>query len=100
MSRVVSKIDEKHLWLNCDNPDDRSDLEDATVTSLKNLVGNYSVLVIDEAQRVKNIGLTLKLFIDNIRQVQVLASGSSALELANEIKEPLTGRKREMHLFK
>jgi predicted AAA+ superfamily ATPase len=57
------------------------------------------LVIIDEAQRVKNVGLTLKLAVDNFPEIQVIASGSSALELANEINEPLTGRKREYHLF-
>jgi uncharacterized protein len=99
MRQLVEKQAEKFLWLNCDNPDDRADLENATVTSLKSLLGAHSLVVLDEAQRVKNIGLTLKMLADNFPNVQVLASGSSALELANEIKEPLTGRKREFHLY-
>lgn len=85
--------------MNCDNPDDRLSLEDATLTSLTSLTGSYTLLIIDEAQRVRNIGLTLKLLVDNFPAVQVIASGSSALELANFIKEPLTGRKREFNLF-
>lgn len=93
--------DEKQscLWLNCDNTDDRLDLEEATITKLKSIIGSHKLLIIDEAQRVKNIGLTLKLIVDGIPGVQVIASGSSALELANEMKEPLTGRKREFNLF-
>jgi predicted AAA+ superfamily ATPase len=87
------------LWLNCDNPDDRSDLEDVTITKLKAVIGNHALVIIDEAQRVRNIGLTLKLIADGMPDVQVIASGSSALELANEIKEPLTGRKRELSLY-
>ncbi len=99
MRHFLEKEKGKTLWLNCDNPDDRLDLEDATITRLKTLIGSNRLVIIDEAQRVKNIGLTLKLIADNLPEVQVLASGSSALELANEIKEPLTGRKREFNLF-
>lgn len=87
------------LYLNCDEPDIRPMLENASSTSLKALVGNNTLLLIDEAQRVKNIGLTLKLLVDNFKEIQVIATGSSALELANEINEPLTGRKREYHLY-
>lgn len=99
LRQLVDQRNEKTLWLNCDNPDDRSDLTDATVTSLTNLIGSNTLVIVDEAQRVKNIGLTLKLIVDNIPNAQVIASGSSALELANEINEPLTGRKREFHLY-
>jgi len=87
------------LFLNCDEADVRPMLENATSTQLKFLIGNNTLVLIDEAQRVKNIGITLKLLVDNFKDVQVIASGSSALELANEINEPLTGRKKEYHLF-
>ncbi len=55
--------------------------------------------MIDEAQRVKNIGLTMKLMVDNIKGIQLVATGSSAFDLANEINEPLTGRKWEYYLL-
>jgi predicted AAA+ superfamily ATPase len=90
---------QKVLWLNCDEPDIRLLLQDATSTQLKELTGEHKLVFIDEAQRVKNIGLTLKLWVDNLKHVQVIATGSSALELANELNEPLTGRKREYQLF-
>lgn len=57
------------------------------------------MLVIDEAQKVDNIGLTIKLIVDNIKNVQVVASGSSAFELRNRLNEPLTGRKFEYQMF-
>ena len=65
------------------------------LTGLKNLIGNHQLLLIDEAQRVRDIGITLKLIIDNIPTVQVIATGSSSFELSNRINEPLTGRKYE-----
>ncbi|MFZ4056633.1 MAG: ATP-binding protein [Ferruginibacter sp.] len=89
----------KTLWLNCDEPDVRLLLEDASSTNLKALIDDYKLVFIDEAQRVKNIGLTLKLLVDNFKNVQVIATGSSALELANQINEPLTGRKWEYQLY-
>lgn len=87
------------LWWNGDEPDIRRLLEDVTSTRLKSLVGARRVLVIDEAQRLANIGLCLKLIVDNLSGVKVLASGSSAFDLANRISEPLTGRKWEYHLY-
>ncbi len=87
------------LVLNCDNYDDRADLENKTTTELRNLVGNHKLVVIDEAQRVKNIGLTLKMLVDLKMPVQILATGSSSLTLANEINEPATGRLIEYHLY-
>jgi predicted AAA+ superfamily ATPase len=99
MRQILKKLDMQFLWLNCDNPDDRLSLQEATMTSLQSLIGDRKLLFIDEAQRVQNIGLTLKLLTDNFPEVQVIASGSSALDLANTIYEPLTGRKREFQLY-
>ncbi|MDR3626334.1 MAG: ATP-binding protein [Ignavibacteriaceae bacterium] len=89
----------EYLYLNCDEPDIRQKLTEATSTVLKNLAGSKKLIIIDEAQRVKNIGITLKLFADELPEHQVIATGSSALELSNEVNEPLTGRKFEFNLF-
>jgi uncharacterized protein len=88
------------LWLNGDENDVRELLTNTNSSMLNKIVGNKKkILVIDEAQRIKNIGLTLKLFIDNFPELQLLVTGSSSLELANELKEPLTGRKFEYKLY-
>jgi predicted AAA+ superfamily ATPase len=87
------------LILNCDDPFIRTHLGDANTETLKQIIGPNKIVFIDEAQRVKNIGLTLKLITDSIKGVHLLVSGSSALELANEINEPLTGRKWEYLLY-
>ena len=87
------------LFLNCDEPDIRGQLADATSTQLRQMIGGHRLVMVDEAQRVRNIGLTLKLITDNLPDVQLVVSGSSALELADEISEPLTGRKYEYRLF-
>ena len=86
------------LYLNCDEPDVRQTLTEKTSTELKALIGKTKLLLIDEAQRVTNIGITLKLFVDAIPETQVIATGSSSFELSNKIVEPLTGRKFEFHL--
>ena len=87
------------LSLNCDNYDDRADLENKTSTELRNLIGNHRVVIIDEAQRVHNIGLTLKMMADLKVNAQILVTGSSSFVLANEINEPATGRIIEYQLF-
>lgn len=87
------------LFINCDETDYRAILTDISSTELKEIVGSKNVVFIDEAQRVKNIGLTLKLFVDNFPEKQVIATGSSSLDLSDEIVEPLTGRKYEFQLF-
>ncbi|MDR3286152.1 MAG: AAA family ATPase, partial [Prevotellaceae bacterium] len=87
------------LSLNCDEPGDRILLSDANSTDLAMAIKGMNIVIIDEAQRVKNIGITLKLLVDKFKDVQIIATGSSALELANEINEPLTGRKFEYLMF-
>ena len=87
------------LFLNCDEPDVRRVLSDKTSTELKMLIGNNKLVLIDEAQRVGTIGLTLKLLTDTAPDIQVIATGSSAFELSSRIEEPLTGRKREFRLY-
>ncbi len=87
------------LFLDGDEADHREQLSNTTSTRLKSIFGKHKVVCIDEAQRIDNIGLTLKLITDKIKDVQVIATGSSAFELANKLNEPLTGRKYEFHLF-
>ncbi len=89
----------KYTWFNADEPDVRATFTDITSTRLRELFGSSRLIVIDEAQRIFNIGLTLKLAVDNINDIQVIATGSSALELAGGMNEPLTGRKWEFTLF-
>lgn len=87
------------LALNCDEPDIKISLENVTSTQLKNMIGKHTLVLIDEAQKVDNIGLTLKLMVDSIDGIQVIATGSSAFDLRNKLNEPLTGRKFEYHLY-
>lgn len=86
------------VW-NGDESDIRAKLESPTSALIKEEMGQAELLYIDEAQRIKNIGIVLKLILDNFPQIQVVATGSSAFELANQINEPLTGRKWEFQLF-
>jgi len=99
LESLFRDLSHKKKFLNCDEPDIRKDLTEVTSTQLRNLIGDAEVVVIDEAQRVKNIGLTLKLITDQLKNVQLIATGSSAMELSNEINEPLTGRKIEFLLY-
>ncbi|MBK9228147.1 MAG: ATP-binding protein [Ignavibacteria bacterium] len=99
LESIVNKRNEKVMWLNCDEPDVRKILTDVTSTRIKSIIGNSSIVVIDEAQRIENIGLVIKLFVDNLKNIQVVATGSSSLELADKISEPLTGRKYLFTLY-
>jgi len=96
---IQKKYTENSLYLNCDEPDVRDALTNKTSTELKSFLGNKKLVIIDEAQRVENIGLTLKLLADNFPETQILATGSSAFDLSNKISEPLTGRKNEYYLY-
>jgi len=95
----IVKDENDVLMLNCDNYDDRTDLENKTSTELKNLIGRNKIVIIDEAQRVKNIGLTLKIIADMKLSTQVLVTGSSSLEISSQINEPATGRLFEYNLY-
>ncbi len=77
----------------------RESLSNTSSTRIKAIIGNHKIVFIDEAQRIPNIGLTLKLFTDRLKDTQVIATGSSAFELAYKTNEPLTGRKFEFQLF-
>lgn len=99
MARCLTQGREDVLWLNADEQDVRERLGDQRIDSLRSVVGNYKVVVIDEVQRVQNAGLVLKLFVDNFTGVQVIATGSSALEISETVFEPLTGRQFLYHLY-
>lgn len=91
--------DKTFLFLDGDDPTVRKTLADINTEQLRSLLGNQTLLYIDEAQRIDNIGLTLKIIIDQLKNVQVLVTGSSAFELNNQIQETLTGRKWQFELF-
>lgn len=97
--REIMKAYNHVLWLSGDEPDIRERFSSINSTELKYLIGENKYLIIDEAQRIDNIGLTLKLITDHIPSVQVIATGSSAFNLKNNTNEPLTGRKFEYQLF-
>lgn len=87
------------LWLNGDDKDTREAFSRASLASLEPIVSGYKTVVIDEAQRIEDIGLKLKILHDNLgKDIQFVATGSSSFELANKINEPMTGRKRTFWL--
>lgn len=99
VKEIIKNNDADSAYLNCDEPDIREALTKKTSTELKSYIGSRKLVVIDEAQRVENIGLTLKLIADNFPQMQIIATGSSSFELSGKIAEPLTGRKLEFFLY-
>lgn len=97
--KAVVKDMEDVLWMNADEADIRAFLDKPNLEQLKARIGKARVVVIDEAQRVADIGLKLKLMADGLPEVQLLVTGSSAFDLANVVNEPLTGRKWEYTLY-
>ncbi len=99
LKQIQPNLENSVLWLNGDEPLVRKEFENAGLTKLKQLIGQYKVVLIDEAQRIPNIRLALKIIYDNLKDVQVFVTGSSALYLSDKIKESLAGRKIEYHLY-
>ena len=99
LKMIVDKQDKPALQLNCDEPEVKDMLADMNTAELRLLIGANKIVAIDEAQRVENIGMTLKRITDNFPDVQLLVTGSSSFELQDRLNEPLTGRKYEYHLF-
>ncbi len=91
--------DKEYLFLDADDPATRSVLSNPTTEQIRSFIGNYKYVFLDEAQRIKGIGLTLKIITDQFEDVQLFVSGSSSLDLGSELNEPLTGRKWEYELF-
>ena len=89
----------EHLFLNGDDPAIRAMLEEVSTSNLKLIIGDHHIVYIDEVQRILGIGITLKLITDQFKQVQLIVTGSSSLEINNETQEPLTGRKFEYRLY-
>ena len=99
MVHILKKLNMPYLHLNGDEADVRELLSNTTSTQLRHVIGNHKLVFLDEAQRIKNIGLSIKLITDQIPNAQVVVTGSSSLELRTAINEPLTGRKYEYYLY-
>ena len=89
----------KTAYFNCELSHIKTAFETTNDADLRALIGNNELIVLDEAQTIKNIGLVLKIIYDTIPNVQVIATGSSSFDLANEISEPLTGRALSFILY-
>lgn len=99
LAKQVAAAYERPLYLNCDDPTVVSSLTEKSAIELKSYLGNADLVIIDEAQRVTNIGISLKLLHDTYPDIHLLVTGSSSLDLSNKIAEPLTGRSIEIALY-
>ncbi len=87
------------LAIDCDDPEQRALLDNANIATLNQLLAGKRIVMVDEAQRIKGIGITLKMIIDHFNDIQLLVTGSSSFLLQGQLNEPLTGRKFEYHLY-
>lgn len=94
-----SSLHEKTAYVNGDDSDVREILTNPNVVKLEGIIGKAKILFIDEAQRITEIGIIIKIIVDRIKDVQVIATGSSSFLLSRSIKEPLTGRAFEFVLY-
>jgi uncharacterized protein len=99
IKQILQKQTETTLLLNGEDLDVQKILANRSVAHFKNLLGNVRFLCIDEAQKIPNIGAILKLMIDEIDNLKIIATGSSAFDMNQQFGEPLTGRKITFRMF-
>ena len=97
--KLIEKYGDENSYINCEIIDKKLALQDQNPERLKKTLGSGKFFVFDEAQKVSDIGTTLKLLVDTYPDIQIIATGSSSFDLANKINEPLTGRAFEFILY-
>ena len=99
VNEIISSYGKEAKYINCDILQNRLALEVQDDKKLREFLGEGKLFVLDEAQRVLNIGINLKILVDTFPHIQIIATGSSSFDLSNKIKEPLTGRTVSFTLF-
>ena len=99
INQIIDQLKEPHLLLNGEDIDARKQLEYRSVQNYKNLLGSKKILIIDEAQKIQEVGAILKLMVDEIQGLRILVTGSSAFDINKYTGEPLTDRKKTFNLF-
>ncbi|MBU1851099.1 MAG: ATP-binding protein [Candidatus Omnitrophica bacterium] len=97
--KMLESVKEEYIFANGEDIGVQNYLASRSIEKLKGFVGDKKLLIIDEAQKIENIGLNIKLMVDNIPGVKVIATGSSSFDLARQLGEPLTGRKYTLKMF-
>ncbi len=87
------------LFLNGEVGATQQALSTTSLQQLKSIIGNHTILIIDEAQHIPGVGLQLKILVDHFPQLAIVASGSASFTLAQQVGEPLTGRKKTIQLY-
>ena len=96
---ILKKYPQDSKYINCELLQNKTALETTNDKKLKDFLGNTKLVVLDEAQKIKDVGLILKIIADTFPEIQIIATGSSSFELANKTSEPLTGRARRYLLY-
>lgn len=99
IKEIINELPYKTLEINADQQKFHDILSSRDLQKISNLISNYELIFIDEAQRIRDIGINLKLITDNFKDTKIIVTGSSTLSLANHLTEPLTGRKWVYTLF-
>jgi len=99
ISQYLKTSNEKYLLFNGEDFAVHELFKRRSIQHYKNIIGDNKLLVIDEVQKIPDVGKILKLIVDNFSDLKILVSGSSAFDISNETGEPLTGRKKEIILF-
>lgn len=98
MQEVIKNFNGKTLVLNGEDFDTLSLLENRTVANYRHLLDGIELLAVDEAQNIPDIGAKLKLIADEIKNIRIIATGSSSFDLLNKSGEPLVGRSKQFYL--
>ena len=99
LNQIIDKIEEPFLFFNGEDFTTIELLERRSIQHYKNIIGNRKMLIIDEAQKIPEIGKILKLIVDGIKGIKVLVTGSSAFDISKYTGEPLTGRRKTFYMF-
>lgn len=99
VKQILSETDLNAEYFNCDYLDVQSLFAYENIGNIENIIKNYDLIVLDEAQRIRNIGMVLKILHDEFPELNVIATGSSSFDLSNMVNEPLTGRKVVYQLY-
>ncbi len=99
LKEIINETPHDHLFITGEDIYVQEWLSSQSIDRLKHHIGSKNLLIIDEAQKVSNIGLNLKLIVDHIPGIHIIATGSSSFELANQVGEPLVGRKWQFLLY-
>lgn len=92
VKKLLSSFGNDSKYLSCDQISVQKGLESKDVEQIKIFLGNYKLIALDEAQKINEVGKTLKLIVDFFPEIQIIATGSSSFDLADKVSEPLTGR--------